>query len=174
MAEDVPAGLEVLERCWQGVLEAIGSEEGSLDRALARAQRNKTRFAILFIDVDKFKAINDQHGHAAGDQVLTTMASVMAQQLRDTDIVGRLGGEEFAILLPDTPLPVAQEMAEQVRLALSGTEVPLNGGLILAFTVSIGITGCGASGCEMDELLRRADEALYQAKNAGRNRVCVA
>lgn len=142
--------------------------------ALAQATQQHRPVAVMMLDIDHFKRVNDQHGHAAGDQVLTTMASVMAQQLRDTDIVGRLGGEEFAILLPDTPLPVAQEMAEQVRLALSRTEVPLNGGLTLAFTVSIGITGCGASGCEMDELLRRADEALYQAKNAGRNRVCVA
>ena len=125
----------------------------------------------LVFDLDRFKAINDQHGHATGDAVLQVFAKVARETLRATDIVGRLGGEEFVALLPSTALEAAVA-AERVRAALAATSIVTNGRSIAA-TVSIGIAS-GPPTAAIDMLIARADQALYRAKENGRNRVEVA
>jgi diguanylate cyclase (GGDEF)-like protein len=109
-----------------------------------------------------------------GDLVLIKLAEVCGQTLREVDIIGRLGGEEFAILLPETNLAKANEVAERLREAIAKAKVPLESGLPLHFTVSIGVTSLVSKDDNLDVLLNRADKALYEAKEKGRNRVCVA
>lgn len=145
-------------------------EEG--ERLVALARRHERPVAVLMIDADHFKSVNDTHGHDVGDVVLRAMAATVAGALRDTDVFGRLGGEEFAALLPETDAAGAEALAWAIVRAVRGLAVPLPGGGELRFTVSIGIGGGSASG--LDALLKQADLALYAAKNAGRDRVAVA
>jgi len=147
-------------------------EQGELE--LSRAIRYENPLSIFMIDIDFFKQVNDSHGHKVGDIVLKNLAEVCRQTLRDVDIVGRLGGEEFAILLPETDKDEAAEVAERLREAIATSKVPLStGGLPLHFTVSIGVASLASKGDNLDVLLNMADKALYEAKNSGRNRVCV-
>ncbi len=125
---------------------------------------------VLMIDIDYFKKINDTYGHAVGDQVLQYMAQLLQNTLRRGDIAGRLGGEEFAVLLPDTPLENGRALAERLRRALADNPADTDAGP-LAVTASIGLSQL--DDCDSQGLLRRADEALYAAKHAGRNRVLV-
>lgn len=141
---------------------AAGSTE------LARCRRYKSPFSLLMMDLDHFKRINDGHGHAAGDEVLRAMAGLLKRNLRDVDVPARIGGEEFAVLLPSTGLEGAMVAAERIRQAVASTRL-VHEGLELAFTVSIGIAGCCAETRELDEMMRVADAALYRAKQAGRN-----
>jgi len=138
-----------------------------------RAQRHGTPLSALMVDIDFFKKVNDQHGHAAGDHVLQTLAGLLKEHARATDLVARWGGEEFLVLLPDTSLAGAQQMGEQLRLAVRGspfrwqqTDVPI--------TVSIGAATWSSGPFRANALVASADGALYQAKTSGRNRVCVA
>lgn len=141
--------------------------EGERQRAL----RYDTDFCVLALDLDFFKAVNDRHGHQGGDQVLCCFASVVGNMLRPTDLLGRMGGEEFEILLPETTLPAAAIMAERIRQAVSATRLPLADGQA-AMTVSIGVAQWDRDGPDTSEtLLRRADTALYAAKGGGRNQV---
>jgi diguanylate cyclase (GGDEF)-like protein/PAS domain S-box-containing protein len=141
---------------------------------LSRAIRYENQLSIFMIDIDFFKQVNDSHGHKVGDTVLKSLAEVCRQTLRDVDIVGRLGGEEFAILLPETDKDEAAEVAERLRAAIAISKVPLStGGLPLHVTVSIGVASLASKGDNLDVLLNLADKALYEAKNSGRNRVCV-
>ena len=120
------------------------------------------------IDIDHFKAVNDEHGHAAGDRVLAAVAGSMREHLRAEDQLGRLGGEEFLALLPDAGAHAAASAAEKLRGEVGALEVE-HDGRDLGVTISVGwATWEGES---PDELLRRADEALYEAKRAGRDRV---
>jgi diguanylate cyclase (GGDEF)-like protein/PAS domain S-box-containing protein len=141
---------------------------------LSRAVRYGSPLSLYMLDVDLFKKVNDSHGHKVGDLVLIKLAEVCGQTLREVDIIGRLGGEEFAILLPETNLEKANEVAERLREAIAKAKVPLEGGLPLHFTVSIGVTSLVSKDDNLDVLLNRADKALYEAKEKGRNRVCVA
>ncbi len=141
---------------------------------LSRAQRYGEALSLLMLDIDHFKEINDTYGHKVGDIVLQRLSAVMRETLRTIDIVGRLGGEEFAILLPETDLQSAAEIAERLRETIFHTEVVLDGGMPLHFTASIGVTTLQEKGTNLDILLNQADKALYQAKEGGRNRVCVA
>jgi diguanylate cyclase (GGDEF)-like protein len=127
---------------------------------------------VLLFDVDGFKAINDEHGHAAGDAVLVAVVSAARGTLRQSDLLGRLGGDEFAVALPDTPGERARLTAERMREAVAGAEALVGAGH-LRTTASIGLAGCapGAVAPTLEDLLRQADEALYRAKRAGRNRV---
>jgi diguanylate cyclase (GGDEF)-like protein len=148
-------------------------EKANLD--LVRAVRYGSALSILMLDVDFFKKINDSHGHKTGDAVLLKLAEICRQTLREVDIIGRIGGEEFAILLPETQQKEAVEVAERLRVAIALAKVPLeSGGLPLQFTVSIGVTSLAAKEDNLDVLLNRADKALYAAKEAGRNKVSVA
>lgn len=147
----------------------------ALNRDVARAVRTGEPYALLLLDIDLFKAINDSHGHGAGDAVLRHVASIFQARLRAQDMVGRYGGEEFLVLLPNTPLHGAAGLAEALRAAVEQTPC-MHEGRSLAVTVSVGV--CGArmeSGDSWGQLIHVADQALYAAKTAGRNRIeCVA
>ena len=140
----------------------------ALKRMFAQAARTKSPLGLLMLDLDHFKQVNDQHGHAAGDQVLASVGAALRSVVRDRDFAGRNGGEEFAVLLPDTDIAAALEIAERVRatiaeVTLPGTDVPV--------TVSIGVAGFPDHASTLDRLERLADAALYVAKRQGRNRV---
>jgi diguanylate cyclase (GGDEF)-like protein/PAS domain S-box-containing protein len=141
---------------------------------LARAQRYGTPLSLLMLDIDRFKNINDTHGHKAGDIVLQQMSEVMRATLRSVDIIGRMGGEEFAILLPETDLKRATEVAERLRENVAHAQVALETAAPLQFTVSIGVSTLEGKEATLDTLLNQADWALYEAKEGGRNKVCVA
>ena len=139
---------------------------------LARATRYRLPLSAIMLDIDHFKRINDSRGHRTGDLVLQNLAQLTKQTLRDVDIVGRLGGEEFAILLPQTGLDQALEVAERLRLAIAQSEVMPDAGLPLHYTASLGVA-CVTEGAptNVDTLLSEADQALYAAKKSGRNKV---
>ncbi|MBA1146383.1 GGDEF domain-containing protein [Ectothiorhodospiraceae bacterium WFHF3C12] len=130
--------------------------------------------AVLFVDADRFKAINDAHGHHAGDRVLQVLARTIAGAVRDTDMVARYGGEEFVVFMPATGLDVAEEVAERIRRHVAETSVELGGTKVsLRLTVSIGVAATDRTR-DLHALLEMADAALLDAKRAGRNRLAVA
>ncbi|MCR6629050.1 MAG: GGDEF domain-containing protein [Magnetospirillum sp.] len=142
---------------------------------LEHARRMGRSFALLALDIDHFKRINDSYGHAAGDSALKAFAAACRTALREPDILGRLGGEEFAVALPNTGAEGALVIAERLRRLVEELRPPLSGGDTLSFTVSIGVATCGPDSYPgIPDLLARADEALYAAKKAGRNRVILA
>jgi diguanylate cyclase (GGDEF)-like protein len=143
------------------------------ERELARAIRYENDLSILMMDIDRFKQINDKHGHKAGDLVLQKLAEVCRVTLREVDIIGRIGGEEFALLLPETSKPVAAEVAERLREGIASTKVPMESGPPISFTVSIGISSLTSPDNNLEILLSSADKGLYEAKNSGRNRVSI-
>lgn len=142
------------------------------EQELSRAHRYAKPLSMLMLDIDHFKQINDRHGHKVGDTVLKAVADLSQATFRDVDIVGRLGGEEFAALLPETDQPAALEAAERLRATIANARIPLTGGEHVTFSVSIGVSSMGAPEDNIDVLLNRADKALYEAKDGGRNRVC--
>ena len=149
----------------------------ALDRDVARAQRMREPMALMMVDIDHFKDVNDRYGHPAGDRVLCSVVNVLRQRVRAQDLVGRYGGEEFMVLLPDTGLTGAQQLARALCKAVEESRCPADGvpGPGIAVTVSIGVFGGRLeSGDSWDMLIAAADRALYQAKNNGRNRVEVA
>jgi diguanylate cyclase (GGDEF)-like protein/PAS domain S-box-containing protein len=137
-----------------------------------RAKRNKQPLALLMLDIDQFKKVNDTYGHEAGDMALQQVASVLKSSLREIDILGRMGGEEFAVLLPNTPLHEAGVLAERVQQIMANTSFELPGAsLNINITISIGVAVMTDEMSVIDDILRNADAALYHAKNSGRNRV---
>lgn len=133
------------------------------------ARRERSPFAVLIVDLDHFKSINDRYGHPAGDAVLKLFADVVNSVTRRSDIVGRLGGEEFAMVLPSTPTAEALEFSERLHAAINKAVLKFNNSAI-RYTASIGLTEFDVeSEDNVDDLLARADLALYQAKQAGRN-----
>jgi len=141
---------------------------------LRRAERYGQALSVLVLDIDRFKAINDTHGHAVGDTAIQAVVAVCRQTLRDVgmlDMVGRIGGEEFALLLPETAPDGAMIVAERLRRLIAESNLLGADGSPLRFTVSIGVSGIGPDDQAIEQAMRRADLALYQAKNAGRNRV---
>jgi len=143
-------------------------------RELAHGVRYGNPLSMLMMDVDLFKQINDNYGHKTGDIVLIKLADLCRKTLREVDIVGRLGGEEFAILLPETTGACAFEVAERLRKAIHSMVVPLEQGELLRFTVSIGVTLLKGREESVETLINRADSAMYRAKQSGRNTVCMA
>ena len=141
-------------------------------RELSIRRRHQRPLTALMLDIDHFKNINDTYGHAMGDRALEHFATTCRKGMRTEDIIGRLGGEEFAIILPDTRIEEARMVAERIRLAIQ-TAQPEDGSEIPAMTVSIGMTPASRDD-DMDALLKRADDALYEAKTKGRNRVATA
>ena len=137
---------------------------------IARAKRYQRPLTALMIDIDRFKNVNDKHGHAVGDMVLKAIAQACITTLRETDVLGRLGGEEFAILLPETE--DGREQADRLRRTIERMRTALDDGTDLNVTVSIGVAATRPEDATIDDVLGRADEALYQAKQRGRN--CVA
>jgi diguanylate cyclase (GGDEF)-like protein len=122
------------------------------------------------VDSDNLKQMNDQFGHEAGNRMLQHLVKLVLQQLRSTDVAARYGGDEFVVMLPDTPARGAFEVAERIRNAVASAPFP-TGTATVACSVSIGAASFPQDGRSMDALLARADRALYQAKEAGRNRV---
>ena len=141
------------------------------DVAVAAARREAAPLALLMIDIDHFKRINDQHGHAVGDEVLCHVSRVLAAALRERDLVGRLGGEEFVAVLPGASVEQARQVAERMRLAIDGKAL-IGAAGEMRFTVSIGVASAHV-GETATALLQRADAALYAAKASGRNAVVV-
>ena len=127
--------------------------------------------AVLLLDLDHFKRVNDEYGHAAGDAVLRHLATLIRDCQRKVDMPGRVGGEEFAILLPGTDLDAAGVFAERLRQRIADSPVPLDGGRSIVVTASIGIAAMCGSDAAGEAALSRADQALYRAKRGGRNRV---
>lgn len=142
----------------------------------ARARRYGGGFSVIMIDIDHFKRIDDTHGHGGGDTVLKHLCRLIDEMLRSMDYLGRLGGEEFAICLPETEAPGAQLVADRIRAAVAGSPVLLpspDGEVTLAATASFGVAAFSAIDKDFAALLNRADAALYRAKAGGRNRVVV-
>jgi diguanylate cyclase (GGDEF)-like protein len=140
------------------------------EQELRRAQRHEHPLAVMVLDVDHFKAVNDTHGHIAGDEVLIDLGRALNDQVRRVDVLGRIGGEEFAVMMPGASLGRATEAAERLRLAVADLRLEFDGDEV-APTVSIGVTTCDVWTERVSQALDRADSALYQAKAAGRNRV---
>jgi diguanylate cyclase (GGDEF)-like protein/PAS domain S-box-containing protein len=143
------------------------------EQELERYRRFGHPPSLLMLDIDHFKAVNDTYGHAAGDQVLIQLAQLAGHAIRKVDVLGRLGGEEFAVLLPETGTTLATQMAERLRQSIEATETTVEQGMTLRFTISIGVATLYGEDADIDALLRRADQALYEAKQSGRNKVCV-
>jgi diguanylate cyclase (GGDEF)-like protein len=156
-----------------GLLNA-GTWQREAALEVARAARTRSQLAIAIADLDHFKAVNDTHGHLAGERVLRAVADVVKGHMRDYDIAGRFGGEEFVILLPQTQAGQARQITERIREQISRLTVPRDGppGVAsLSITVSVGVAILAQTRRSLDELLAAADHALYQAKSSGRNRV---
>ena len=143
-----------------------------LDELLARVTRDELDAAVLLVDIDHFKQVNDTYGHAAGDDVLRELAARATNTVRSVDLVARLGGEEFVVVMPETGPAIAVAVGERLRLAIANEPFTIRASdERLPITVSIGITSAIACGDDRDRLLKRADDALYCAKAEGRNRV---
>jgi len=135
-----------------------------------RAERVGDPLALILLDIDNFKTINDTHGHQAGDEVLRKVGEVLAASVRQVDLAARYGGEEFAVIVPETDLGGAIDLAERLREALESEEIELQNGTHLSVTASFGaaVKGDLPAG---EKLVAAADELLYEAKRAGKNRV---
>jgi diguanylate cyclase len=144
-------------RYWE---EAVAAE-------FERCERGGRRSSLLMLDIDRFKSINDRHGHPAGDEVIRTVADILRASLREDDVPGRYGGEEFGVLLPDTAAAGAEVIAERIRKRIEASELSKSG---LRATVSIGIAELEAQDMAYTGAISRADRALYAAKARGRNR----
>lgn len=138
-----------------------------------RAVRDGTPLSCVIIDIDHFKAINDTHGHAIGDSVLRNVAAMLRAETRSSDLIGRIGGEEFALLLPGTSIETAMHCAERIRAMLATTTVTVSGKR-LQLTASLGVSSCQRHDDAIEMVMGRADRALYASKHAGRNRVSAA
>jgi len=142
-----------------------------LERELERAKRDRQKVSVILADIDHFKSVNDTHGHLFGDEALREIAQRMQSKLRVYDGVGRYGGEEFLLVLPNCDLSDAIERANELRETIASQPVT-SGGVETAITMSMGVAASGCVGVkELEKLLSRADKALYQAKESGRNRV---
>jgi diguanylate cyclase (GGDEF)-like protein/PAS domain S-box-containing protein len=148
--------------------------EDALNRELHRAERNGTPVSLVMIDIDQFKHFNDKYGHDAGDFVLSAVARSVTKSIRLSDIACRYGGEELAVVLCDADLECALERAEQLRLAIRDTNLTHLGQTLPAPTASLGVAVYPANGARPADLLKAADQALYRAKQEGRDRVCAA
>ena len=146
------------------------SFEDTLRSELARAARFSDSVCVVFADFDDFKRVNDRHGHAAGDEVLKAFASALQRTVRESDVAGRWGGEEFALVLPGTDVDGGARLAERARAAIESREIPMPNGELLTVTASFGVASYPESH-ELGELLAAADSALYAAKREGKNRV---
>jgi diguanylate cyclase (GGDEF)-like protein len=144
-----------------------------LQRELARSSRDNAPVAVILIDLDHFKRVNDSHGHEAGDIVLTAVGALLRDGVRGSDIACRYGGEEFALILPETGAEPAARRAEEIRIAVSALSLTHAGKPLTRVTASFGIAVFPDHARDIDELLRAADVALYAAKGAGRNRTSI-
>ncbi len=143
-----------------------------LEMEVNRARRLHHPLSLLIFDIDHFKAINDTYGHSCGDAVIQACADLCRRDLRAIDVVARLGGEEFAILLPGTDLRQAVSVADRVRTSIQDAAMQIGANAPVRITVSVGAAECGGGLGTASDFLKRADDQLYRAKGGGRNRVC--
>ena len=148
--------------------------DDAFEREIKRSERDQLQLSLIMIDVDDFKQYNDSYGHLAGDQVLVTVADSIRSPLRPNDLVARFGGEEFAVLLPETTVDNARVIAERLRNAVSkAAPGSVDGKRLPRVTISLGVAA-RHHGSTLDTMIAAADVAMYQAKNSGKNRVMVA
>ncbi|WP_246143496.1 sensor domain-containing diguanylate cyclase [Colwellia echini] len=143
-----------------------------IEKEYLRAKRYSHPMTLISIDIDHFKSINDKYGHPGGDQILIAVANKLKASLRQTDILARIGGEEFSIILPNTSIASAIQFAERIRVEQSELRITGEWDSEASISVSIGVSSLLTGDKSFDELLSRTDKALYQAKKSGRNRVC--
>ena len=141
------------------------------ERRFARSQRLQEQVSVLLLDVDDFKAVNDQHGHAVGDRVLVDIAQACMGCMREADLMARYGGEEFVALLPATDLVRALQVAERMRTTVAALRIVTDNGSVVRPTVSVGVAMLADTPDSLDALLAQADSAMYSAKRGGKNRV---
>jgi diguanylate cyclase (GGDEF)-like protein len=159
-------------------LTGLKNRRGFRDAAVAelsRAQRSGTPVSVLMLDIDHFKRVNDVHGHAAGDAVLARVGATLRGEMRDHDVIGRYGGEEFVVLLPGVEEEAARQIAERLRARVSAGETEAGGGTVRV-TATLGVASWGprrGRRADLDALVARADDALYRGKEGGRDRVVV-
>jgi diguanylate cyclase (GGDEF)-like protein len=155
----------------------VATWEREAEGEITRAIRTRSPLSVALIDIDHFKAVNDTHGHLAGDMALRTVTDAVREQLRDYDLIGRFGGEEFVVLLPQTHEAAALVIAERLRAHIAALSIPVSDaqpGAHVRLTVSIGVAGLDAADGGVTDLLAAADAALYHAKQTGRNKTHVA
>ena len=140
------------------------------EKEFTRSKRYYRPLSVIMLDIDHFKRVNDQYGHHGGDQVLQIFAEACQEVIRNTDLMGRVGGEEFAMLLPDTSMKAAFNLAERLRERINKYPY-LAGDMLIEITASLGVAELQSDDSDFKTLLQRADEALYRAKEKGRNRV---
>jgi diguanylate cyclase (GGDEF)-like protein/PAS domain S-box-containing protein len=143
----------------------------ALKREIDRANRYSTDLSLILCDIDKFKKVNDTFGHTAGDRALLSVAAAFQKSLRKADIVGRYGGDEFMIILPETSIAGAKRLAEKIRRTVEKLDLEIPWNERIRVTLSMGVASCCAPGDNIDTLVALADTALYAAKEAGRNRI---
>jgi diguanylate cyclase (GGDEF)-like protein len=141
------------------------------EKEAEKCKRYQRPFSFMMLDLDHFKTVNDTYGHQAGDTVLRSFADVVKGQIRNVDVIGRLGGEEFGIVLVETRLDAARVVAERIRQAVAGSHLHFTEKDSVAITVSIGLTEAADSDCVVDHIMSKADTALYKVKGAGRDHV---
>ncbi len=152
-------------------LRRVFNEE--LEREFKRFQRYKTKLALVMLDIDHFKDVNDTYGHLFGDKVLTRVGEIIKEETRTTDIAARYGGEEFGIICPEINKREAYKIAENIRKSLLNEEFITEKGEIVKVTISGGVAEADKNISSSSELIKRADQALYQAKETGRNKVII-
>ena len=150
--------------------------EDRLTESLSSAQEKGTCLSIIFLDIDKFKGVNDTHGHGIGDRVIERVATVIAESVQDPTIAARYGGEEFVLFIPELEREQAFLLGERIRAAMDITQKFSDSGLEIdiKITLSGGISAYPTDGQTMRDIIRKADQALYRAKLTGRNKICIA
>lgn len=162
-----------LEKAYTDELSGMGNRRAFFERGqdlLRLANSDQTPVSVIVMDIDHFKRINDAYGHAMGDEAIRAIANVILNMIRATDIQGRIGGEEFAVMLPQTELKGATELAERMRLAIEQAQIECSG-VQVSVTASIGVSSSRDYKDDINSIVQRADSALYCAKRAGRNQV---
>lgn len=146
----------------------------ALEHELRRAERYESALTVIFLDIDRFKLVNDEHGHLVGSRTLRALTEVLGSCIRQVDTLARYGGDEFTILLADTPHETGQQVAERIRTAVARNNFEAQAGSTLQITVSIGVASFPDHAGAAEALLDAADKAMYRAKSLGRNQVCSA
>jgi diguanylate cyclase (GGDEF)-like protein len=146
----------------------------TLEREVRRCKRYGSMMALIFLDLDNFKGINDTHGHPLGSRCLAEVSQIMVKSVRDVDILARYGGDEFVVILPETTVATAWMVAERLHESIGSHIFLADEGIKARLTASIGIAGFPDHAQTKADLIRKADEAMYRAKSAGRNRICLA
>jgi diguanylate cyclase len=154
-------------------LNNVRSFDKSFNELLKIAKEKDESISLLAIDIDFFKKINDTYGHSAGDAVLKELSVIMARTIRDFDVIARVGGEEFSILLRDCGEARTCEIAEKIRKSVEANKFLLPCGKLVSITISIGIAVYPATIADIELLKEKADEKLYEAKHIGRNKICI-